>query len=227
MLERAESLLYDERAAHREESDDSGDEYDIGGECLSNASFDDINEEMEFSTTCLIQLRPSLEQNLVYERKPDLDSAYPSPVLVPFSASAQYYVCMVLERYPRAENQLVERLGKANWQRHVDVRKRMKSIKTSTQEEAGSEFRTELTSHDSGLSTSIPTQTQYAQSHASSISSHAEGETGPVCVPAMPDEVREGKPFRCYFCGHLVSSIKNSIHWKSVLTKSWIRVYLI
>lgn len=81
---------------------------------------------------------------------------------------------------------------------------------------AGSIFQPTLF-HDSGLGTTIASQSQYAQteaSHTSFVSSLAEQEKGRLRVPPTPLEVGTGEPFQCHLCGMLQTKIKNRIHWK-------------
>ena len=75
-------------------------------------------------------------------------------------------------------------------------------------------FRPYSAFHDSGIGTSVPAQTSYAQSHTSFLSSNTEGEHGSPRVPPTPVGVSAGKPFQCYLCGHVLSSIKNRVDWE-------------
>ena len=149
---------------------------------------------------------------------------------MPFAVSepASIYVSYVREKFNRAETRLVERLGKANWQRHRDVRRRMDAIANPNEDvddehELGqgdgitcSVFYPSVTNRDSGIGTSVPAQTFQAHSHMSFQSNNTEGEQGSLRVPATPTEVSKGKAFRCFLCGHVLSNIKSRFDWKSV-----------
>ncbi len=201
------------------DGDDSDEDYDSGAEGLWNGESYDLCEDIGFSIACLAELRTSLEQNLVRAEKNRSHNARPPPVSFCLSDPAKIYVSLVREKFRQAPDQLVERLGQANWQRHVGVRKRIEStigIVEEVPKTACSIFRPYSTFHDSGIGTSLPTQTSYVPSHTSFISSNTEGEQNSLRVPPMPLEVVTGKPFQCDFCGMLLPSIKNRVEWKSV-----------
>ena len=162
---------------------------------------------------------------MLYARKSRVEALLPP--LVPFhlSGPAWKYVLLVREKYKNAEEQLVNRLGESNWQRHKMVRDRMEAIqrRTSDDNEARlddtpfynsrddhySAFRPYSTFHDSGIGTSVP---EDALSHTSFLSSNPEG--GSLRVPAAPEELGAGKPFQCPFCGDTLRNITNRISWK-------------
>ena len=177
---------------------------------------DDFLEELGLYTRWLTQLGPIMEQNLIHAENARLQVS--RPTIVPFSASgpAATYISLVREKYRFAQNQLVERLGEANWQRHLGVRNRMEAS-VDVHEElaiAKSVFRPYSAFHDSGIGTSVPAQTQYAPSHTSFQSSNAEGERNSLRVPATPVEVYERKPFQCFLCKSMLSNIKTRVDWK-------------
>lgn len=71
--------------------------------------------------------------------------------------------------------------------------------------------------HDSGFGASHATQSSYAvtvASNSSFVSSLGEKDSVGLRVPAMLHEVSKEIPFACFFCGHYLSQIKNSIDWK-------------
>lgn len=171
----------------------------------------DVLEELGLYTGWLKQLGPTLEQNLIHAENARLQVLCPPDV--PFFASgpAAMYISLVREKYRRAQNQLVERLGEANWQRHVGVRKMEASVDDHDEMAvAKSVFRPYSAFHDSGIGTSV----QYAPSHTSFLSSNAEEERNSFRVPATPAEVHENKPFQCFLCKSMLSTIKNRIDWK-------------
>lgn len=188
----------------------------------------DTLEDLQFSTRRLIELGPALHQNIYYVKKARLKFSR-SPG-VPFSVlePAWIYVSHVREKFNRAQTRLVERLGQANWQRHRDVRQRMEAIanpnKTHDDEQEHEQgdgitcsvFYPSVAFHDSGIGTSVPAQTFYAQSHTSFQSNDTEREQGSLRVPATPTEVSERKAFQCFLCGQMLSKIKSRIDWKLV-----------
>jgi len=198
--------------------EDSDEDYDSGSEGSSAGGSYDLCKDISFTITCLTDMRASLEQNLVSAERKRTKTARPPPVSVCVSGPANTYISLVREKFKQAENQLVERLGEANWQRHLIVRKRM-GVSNNTEEApepAYSVFRPYSAFHDSGLGTSVPAQTSYAPSHMSFVSSKIEADQTYLRVPPIPIEVGARKPFQCDFCGKYLSDIKNRVNWKSV-----------
>ena len=185
----------------------------------------DIVEELRSHIRYLVELGPSLQQNLLYARKARIKSVYPPIVPFHLSDPAKIYVSLIREKYRTAKDQLVDRLGESNWQRHRIVREKMENIKTQPEEEnisvgerdqdvPYSAFRPCSTFHDSGIGTSVPANTEYAPSHTSFQSSNVEDTQGSLRVPPTPEEVGAGKPFQCPFCGGTLLNLKNRIDWK-------------
>lgn len=192
----------------------------------------DIVQELKSQISHLVELGPTLHQNVTYARKALTESSFPSVVPFHLSNPAKIYVALVRERYRNAQDQLVDRLGESNWQMHKMVREQMENPerrmekedsveedvpKLKRQDELYSAFRPHSAFHDSGIGTSVPAHTQYAASHTSFLSSNSEGLQGSLRVPSTPDEVGLGKPFKCPFCKSNLLHIKNRIDWKSVL----------
>ena len=213
-----------------EEDVSSDDSYNTEEECTSDEEeTSDIVQVLKSRINCLVELGPTLQQNLLYARKTHVESFYPPVVPFRLSDPAKIYVSLVREKYRNAQDQLVDRLGESNWQRHQIVRERMTkhsekevvSVEETdpfAQEKDGlySIFRPFSTFHDSGIGISVPTHTHHAPSHASFQSSKSEGEGGSKRVPPTPEAVSADKPFRCPFCGQTLHSIKNRVDWKSV-----------
>ena len=65
---------------------------------------------------------PVLELDLVHADELLAREVRPAYVAFRVSDPAQSYVQLVREKYKNAEHRLVERLGEANWQRHIRVR---------------------------------------------------------------------------------------------------------
>ena len=183
----------------------------------------EISEELGLHVRWLTQLGPTLEQNLIHADNARFRNL--CPTVVPFSVSgpAASYVSMVREKYRQADNHLVERLGEANWQRHLGVRNGMETSIDAHEEPLHpaedlaipkSVFRLHSTFYDSGIGTSVPAQTQYPHSHMSLQSSNTEGGRESLRVPPTPAEVHENKPFQCFLCRSILSNIKNRDDWK-------------
>ena len=130
---------------------------------------------------------------------------------------ARIYVRQILDRFPNAATRLAERLGEANWQRHVEIRKRMDEGLDDTVFKPENVIVPKSKFHDSGLGTSAPANSNYAMSiisQTSFASSLAEKEQGTLRVPPTPLEVAAGMPFQCSICCQVVHNIQNRRDWK-------------
>jgi hypothetical protein len=172
-------------------------------------------------TTCLMDLLPSMEDTLNFasQAKDGDESSHPLDFHV--SGPARSYILNIFDRFSKANPQLVERLGEANWQRHIALRngltKEADSVHVVIEEAPKSVFVPVSLFQDSGLGTSLHAHTIYAAtsaSHTSFVSSQADEEGGGLRVPPMPKAVSKGIPFGCEICGHTLSEIKNRIDWK-------------
>ena len=205
------------------QDNDADDEEDDSGEGSSDSDSCDTIEDLDFATTCLSELGPSLMQNLgraetARDSRSDLTS-----MTFAVSGPAMTYVSLIRDKFRQAHYKLVERLGEANWQRHKDVREKMEKAQLFPEERmklagetsiAYSTFRPYSDFHDSGIGTSVPAQTQYAPSHTSLQSSNIEGEKASLRVPKEPSEVSAGKPFQCFLCRCIVTNVRNRVDWK-------------
>lgn len=210
---------------NRSQDEDNKDKEDAveKEETLDSDGYD-VWEDIQFNTQCLAEIRPSLEQNLASMAETRARDQSQPHVQFCLSDPADFYVARVREKYQQAPRQLVERLGEANWQRHIAVRKRMERINDTSGEDAEpaySEFRPYSAFHDSGLGASLHTQSQYAASaasHTSFLSDKSGGEQGALQVPPTPAEVSAGKPFECFLCGDLQTKVRNRVEWKLVIS---------
>lgn len=219
--------------AERDEETSSDDSYETEEDSTSDSEkTTEIVQDVNFHINCLVQLGPTLQQNLLYARKARIESSYPPVVPFRLSNPAKIYVSLIRDKYRNAEDQLVDRLGESNWQRHKMVREQLRRhsqekdifVEEDVKNQDGpcSLFRPYSTFHDSGIGTSVPAHTEYARSHASFQSSNVEGEQGSLRVPPTPEEVSAGKPFQCPYCGQTLLNIKNRVDWKSVSKKPFV-----
>lgn len=208
--------------------DDSDEEKTINGSTISNSDSSvsesegdqraRSNKHLTAFVQGLMDLGPAIETNLVeFEQKQKVTK---QPTLLEFNVSgpAHTYVSVVRDKYPQAPTRLAERLGEANWQRHVFVRKMMHgeeslSIAEQAQEKPVSLF------HDSGIGTTLGAGSQYAATASSFNSSIAEKEHGSLRVPPTPKDVIRGQSFRCFLCQVVQRKIKNRIDWKCVFVR--------
>lgn len=185
---------------------------------LDNRDYTNPIHSLQGYVRCLMDLLPSMEDVLAYATQGDLDDKASTPVQFQVSGPAQTYILYVYDRFPKADSQLVERLGEANWQRHLALRTDFEEhVNVETDFEVKFSFIPVSLFQDSGLGSSLPAQTSYAAtaaSHSSFVSSNGEAEPGRLQVPPTPKGVFEGTPFICEICGHELSEIKNRVDWK-------------
>ena len=230
LLKELESVIEQGKLTIRKDRDEilqdnhaNEEEYDSGGEGLSDSGSYDTIEDIIFATTCLSELGPSLMQNL--DRAESARDSCLDFINMPFAVStpATIYVSLIREKFKQADHKLVQRLGEANWQRHKDVREKMEKAQLSPEERAtlamgtgiaSSVFRPYSDFHDSGIGTSVPAQIQYASSYTSLQSSKVEGEQASPRVPREPSEVGAGKSFQCFLCRCIVTNVRDRVAWK-------------
>jgi hypothetical protein len=133
------------------------------------------------------------------------------------SGPAKVYVSNILDKFPSADIRLIERLGEANWQRHVIIRNKQDQEEPGRfilQRTAKSIFHPALTFHDSGIASSLPVVSAYAPSLLSFVSRVDDADNKYFRVPPTPKEVLEGKPFECFICRRTISTLKSRADWK-------------
>ena len=190
--------------------------------CLDREDYSDDDmaefcEDVAFTIKCLMELGPSLQQNLASAGRPPPPVSESTFSLPCPSGPAAFYVSLVRDKFKRASKGLIERLGEANWQRHVRVRNIMEDLENNPakgQDTARSVCQPDTTFHDSGIGTSVPAWTEYAPSHTSFRTSNPEGGLSSLRVPPAPLEAADGKPFQCYLCGDMLSTVRTRTQWK-------------
>lgn len=220
LIEKAESMINESNTRDDDSDQDSDSD---SSDCSRPSPVEDIGTY----TRCLMDLIPSMERTLSQVLYGKQNQQLPLTVEFQVSGPARIYVQNVHDKFRRANTKLVERLGEANWQRHMTVRRRIKKLGSPPNnlvdkippaiEASKSIFQPYSMFHDSGLGVSLPTHSDYAAtaaSHTSFLSSCADGERGSIRVPPTPREVAAGKPFRCDICGKVVDNIKHRVDWK-------------
>lgn len=133
-------------------------------------------------------------------------------------SSHEYFTELVKSRFPLAKTQLVERLGRLNWDRYNHVQKlRVTQNDPIVEENTKSLFR------DSGIGSSVPAESVVASNPiqnlpqsrleyaATVISSRAEASH--KRLPSLPTQARSGTPFTCEICDRKVT-IQRTREWK-------------
>jgi len=129
------------------------------------------------------------------------------------------YIYNIRDKYPNASPALVERLGQANWERHVRIRSLMVGQaevegEASTTVREPSVFKPASSLKDSGLGTSVqsPPVFDYDPSIATSLASKPDdADSGHFRVPSMP-----GRSFflPCPYCGDMLVRNFSRSDWK-------------
>ena len=220
MIDQTESLIRptreDEPTGESSSDSDSGSDEDNVPQVNEVNEGEDLVRIIQIQTSHLIRVGPTIQKVLACAEK--TESQYFFPPVAPFriSGPAHYYVSLIQERFPQAQDSLVARLGEANWQRHNHVRQGLLHKQVDYVENATSVFRPYSTFHDSGLGTSKPEQSEDAASHTSFLSSNSEAKRGVLRVPQAPEQVTKGESFPCPICGQTQRKIRNRLDWKSV-----------
>lgn len=219
LLEKAKFLLID--------SDEGENESDSDVRIVENrdplVQRGKASASLQISVSCLMDLIPSMTRTLNMAQQELFQNSNSNSPEFTVSGPAQTYVRMVSDRFPKADTRLVQRMGEANWQRHIALRK-VPTVEAQAllQEEPEVEglpkawFVPVSMFHDSGLGSS-KTASKYEATMAlcsSLLSSNTVQEDEALRVPRTPKEVIEGKPFKCDICGHMLHNIKDRINWK-------------
>lgn len=196
-----------------DDNDGSASETSDGG---SDTDFDptrldvkDILEDLDTYTQCLADSSPSLAC-------PAMDYADPEdvPANTIFRSRdvQQYYADIIRERFPEAAADIVDQLGRSNWERYKRVSdERAANLQASQLTVEVFDGVAASCFQDSGLGSSLPTQTNYAPSMNSCFSGWADG--GRPHIPPLSEEAKRGKPFECDACGKLIR-VTNGRDWK-------------
>ncbi|KAL8782763.1 MAG: hypothetical protein Q9195_009578 [Heterodermia aff. obscurata] len=206
------------------ESEDEVFDSDDEDESKSVNNEDESSRALKSHVQMIMDLIPTIESTIEHQRTIRLRPIHANASKFQASGPAQIYISLVQDKFPKASVKLQERLGEANWQRHLNIRLRMEQVESHRRDNAaekatktGSLFQPQTLFHDSGIGTTIGSHSQYARteaSHTSFISSIAETEKGHLRVPPTPIEVGAGAPFRCQLCGIMQTKVKNRIDWK-------------
>ena len=111
-----------------QDGNDSDYERSFEEDEVSDDEASDIIEDVEFHINCLNELAPTIKRIPQSAMKVRQKPPHSEPEAFYVSDPAKAYVLAIRERFKKAQTQLVERLGEANWQRHVTVRKQMSMV---------------------------------------------------------------------------------------------------
>jgi len=178
-------------------------------------SIEDVCADLRTDTACLMELDPLFKNPVL-----DLDCEESVPVIaLQHWAPHKAYSDKISTRFPRASELLISRLGQANYERYLrcqqDRDRHASAIDETDTVEPQREPRKEEADaapslfHDSGLGTSIPTLSSYAET----VMTYSAGEGRSVRIPQLPESAKAGMPFACIACGRWVRVLTNSA-WK-------------
>ena len=218
LLEQAKSvtMIGDEDPSIEDDESSSSEASDLDDSAQESSST--LCNKVDFDIRCLMELSATLRQNISFYMGTDERISPQTTIAFSVSDPARSYVALIQEKFKQADANLVQRLGEANWQRHIRVRQQTAQETDDEEpvhvEEPISVFKPHSTFHDSGIGTTVASKSQYTHSHTSFRSSHPESETCTMRVPPTPAEMVAGKPFQCQICNKKLSNIKHRVDWK-------------
>lgn len=172
-------------------------------------SLDNVLEDLGIYVQCLVDLGPSIELCAQYDRSYTLEEAMPGSSRSATLAPPHYYSELIRAKFTNADERLVEALGKLNWERRGRIRA---SKEAGLEQEGvinvdevapsvvdGSQF------HDSGIGSSLPSQSAYAPTIVS-FSKRSVSGTFQSRIPPLPETARNGTPFTCVGCGRIIQA---------------------
>jgi len=155
---------------------------------------------------------------LLEPKKPLYNHGGPDEKMSEFRVSepAAIYVRNILDKFPSADIHFAQRLGEANWQRHINIRNRNTMSESVLEEAARSFFQPASVFHDSGFVSSVYATSNYAASLSSFMTKAGDADTKFFRVPPTPRKVAKGIPFECPVCGHIIPAhfLKSRVDWK-------------
>ncbi|KAK8086396.1 Transcription factor c2h2 [Apiospora phragmitis] len=181
----------------------------------------DIAEDLKTDVQCLLDFGYRFHEKAIHHASKSHElAAMPtdqvSEMFIKTDTLVSTFTDRIRERYPSCMPGLVELLGNAQRDRFI----RCQEIKDKNRQErlpGSSLVETSAPStifHDSGLGTSVPTGSQYADT----IVSYAGGQGGSVRIPPLPENASQRTPFECIGCEKMVV-LTNESAWKRHLFK--------
>ncbi|KAK8032001.1 hypothetical protein PG990_001735 [Apiospora arundinis] len=176
---------------------------------VSNCSPDnieEITEDLKAETLGLMELDPLIRHPVIETRIERSAPGIDLQIWMPYKP----YCDKVENRFPRAPDLLVSRLGRANYTRYLRCQRERDQQSTDISihgDAAGTIVAS--TFHDSGVGSSIAMDS----SDAETVMSYHGGGSQSARVPPLSQDAKAGMPFKCAACGKLVIFKSNS-KWK-------------
>jgi hypothetical protein len=199
------------------------DHDDLDSESSSQASFssdsdsiDEVVEDLKVNVECLMELGRLFDASLpdVSKKEKDADDG----IVKQWTPEAAY-TQKIGQRFPSAEPALVSWLGQRNWARYLRCQEMRNKQEATPQEEglvtshmapeAAGTLAGSSKFHDSGLGSSLPSSSFYAET----IMSYSGIDGERTRIPRLTDAAKKGEPFTCVACGQSVRIMHNSA-WK-------------
>lgn len=168
----------------------------------------EMTKDLQTDTLCLMELGDSLEDPILDSIK-ETERSPLNEALVDWEPHKAF--CEKVEvRFPGATELLVLRLGKANYERYIRCQQERETCEQiEVKEDSESQLLHGSMFHDSGLGSSMPSATSYAET----LMSYGNTSGRSVRIPPLPVEGVARKPFACFVCGKTVK-ITNDSAWK-------------
>ena len=197
-------------------SSDSESELSGSGIHLEPISMERVIRKIRTYTECLQDIGQSLQHPAL-----DYSDDEKTPFLEINQHSAEdYYTERLRAKFPTAEIDMLQCLGRMNWHRYQRVQKERELnaqrqgviIPDGKSSAVYSEFV------DSGLGTCPPAATSSYEASVKSLTSSVVG-CKQVHIPPLSAEAKDGLPFDCVACGDRVS-YTTDYNWRSVKSLS-------
>ncbi|KAF1851954.1 uncharacterized protein K460DRAFT_373842 [Cucurbitaria berberidis CBS 394.84] len=194
-----------------EATSDSDSDSDSSGDGIGHGGIKAIVEDIKTYTDCLVDLSTALDCPAVDPIHDD----EPSVLNVQQRAAHDYHADLILAKYPKANADLVECLGRASWQRYQRIKQERESNANAQiyaqahPDSAGKSLVADSEFQDSGLGTSLPSAppTAYAETVISFMTSNAGGKR--IQIPPLSAEAKNGAQFECNACGKYIRATTN------------------
>ena len=224
LLSECKTIISDHSTEDARRYEDGDDESDASEGTTRRNELDAATSYLSRIIQGLMEWAPVLELDLKHADAFQYSETRPATVAFQVSDPARSYVQLVREKYVKAEHRLVERLGEANWQRHVRIRaedatipEKSENVVASLLGQAFSVVQPLSLFYDSGIVTSVAAEIEDAATTASEtsfLSSNPENYQNAVRVPPLPAEASAGRLFKCDICQLMQFRIKTRADWK-------------
>ena len=171
----------------------------------------DLVQSVRLYTDCLLDLGTALDCPALEPERQD----EPKVVEPEQRQAYDYHTDLIEAKFPRAGLHLLRILGETSWKRYqrlqherdANAHRRIPSTLGNKSHATSSDFK------DSGVGTSLPPSSSYAETTLSFVTTVTSGKR--VQIPSLCEEARKGAHFECNACGKLVR-MKSNREWRFV-----------